>query len=186
MYSAASSANSNVGAGPPMGPGAGGVYSRYVPYDAHTNSAAPAPAYPAPAAAGGTVSSSSSMFSMGGRHNSGLPTHAPPPPQQQQQNRIFSLHPPTAQPAHNAYPAAATANAGSGSATVTPGSNPSPSASATAAPGSQRLLGNKTLLGGGDDLFQQAPAARPISGSGSGANDGDNIITANSSSSAVL
>lgn len=154
---------------PPMmggpGPAPAGIYSRYVPYDAHTNSAAPVPAYPpAQASAPAPAPSHFALPSFPSSRQATLPTYtqqAPP------------ARTPTA--AANTMSSMAVPQNSSRSGS-TDGTSPT-SVPVTPAPGSARLLGNKGLSGGGDDLFR--------GGLASPSGDVD-IITANSSSSSVM
>jgi hypothetical protein len=174
---------------------AGGVYSRYVPYDAHANGPAAGYAPPPPAAHSAFPSSFPSL----GRPSAYLPTHAPsaagsapaPAPVPAYVHAPAPAAPGVHAPAQPPLPAATQGLGGLQHPgfvrTAAPGGSSSPpsalssgsgdGAAATSAPNSQRLLGNKSVAGGGDLL----------SGLGSPGKDDDvNVITASSTSSAVL
>lgn len=174
---------------PPMGaapPAYGsGVYSRYVPYDAHTNTAAPLPtAYGGPPAVQNT---SSTLPSFLGGARPGLPTHvaptpAPAAPAQVQTAPVAVTPPARSLTAHhpatvNAAAPSATGNAspvnqfgGSGNAT------PASASAGNSAPNSQRLLGNRGLSGG-DDIFNRG---------GLSSQSGEEEVIITGTSSAVL
>ena len=171
-------------AGPPPAVGAnpyagGGVYSRYVPYDAHTNSAAPTPGQPygggVPLAAPQPQSSMFPSFP-GMSRSAALPTHSAPSPS-----------PPPAAVGPSG-PASGTSRQTSGSSTgpvqsgsLSPVLTPPGSANSSIAPSTapaNRLLGNKALAGGQDILASSSTDTRE--------NEGVTVITANSTSSAVL
>lgn len=169
---------------PPMGNpyAGGGVYSRYVAYDAHTGApaagyGAPAPLPPAPAAPA-THSTFPSFPSMS-RPSAFLPTHAPAAP------GVHAMPTTTSAPPAPAAPGAAPvpllglqpprAPGISGAPVTTPPGSTEGAAGPGMAPSSQRLLGNKTVPTG-DSL---------LSGLASPSKD-DEVNVISSTSSAVL
>ena len=179
------------GAPSAYGGAAPGIYNRYVPYDAHNNTAAPLPsAYGGPPAAVQTSAAPSMLPQFLGGARPGLPTHVTPSPTPANSmgapsqaaplpasvapgNRTLTANNPAATSA--AQPTGSGGVSPVGLGNVTPATTGSASNSA---PSSQRLLGNKALSGG-EDLFNSTRT-------GLSSHSGEEEVIITGSSSAVL